>query len=125
MKKIAIIEDDQSILEMYKIKFEHSGYQVFTATNGNDGLTILKGAQIDIILLDIMMPQMDGTTMLSELRKTPWGKKIPVIIMTNISKDEMPKDLKNLEVSDYVIKASTTPQLVVDKVEKVLEVHKV
>ena len=121
MKKIAIIEDDQSILEMYKIKFEHSGYQVFTATNGNDGLTILKGAQIDIILLDIMMPQMDGTTMLSELRKTPWGKKIPVIIMTNISKDEMPNALKNLEVSDYVIKASTTPQLVVYKVELIIK----
>lgn len=120
MKKIAIIEDDQSILEMYKIKFEHSGYQVFTASNGNDGLTILKGAQIDIILLDIMMPQMDGTTMLSQLRKTSWGKDIPVLIMTNISKDEMPKALNELNVSEYIIKASTTPQMVVDKVERIL-----
>jgi len=121
MKKIAIIEDDQTILDMYKLKFESSGYQVFTATNGTEGLTVLNGTKIDVILLDLMMPDMDGVTMLSQLRKTPWGKNIPVIIMTNISKDEMPKSLKNLEVSDYVIKASSTPQLVLKKVEQTLK----
>jgi DNA-binding response OmpR family regulator len=124
MKKIAIIEDDQTILEMYKLKFETAGYQVFTATNGAEGLTVLNGTKIDIILLDLMMPDMDGATMLGELRKTPWGKKIPVIIMTNISRDEMPKSLKNLEVSDYVIKAGTTPQLVLKKVEQTLQNNK-
>lgn len=124
MKKIVIIEDDPTILQMYQLKFETEGYQVYTATNGSEGLSVLHGVHADVILLDLMMPEMDGTTMLSELRKTPWGKKIPVIILTNISRDEMPAALNQLDVADYIIKAGSTPQVVLDKVVSVLKSKK-
>lgn len=120
MKTIAIIEDDRTILEMYKIKFEAEGFTVNIAVDGEEGLKILSGTRPDIILLDLMMPQMGGEEMLQKLRETPWGKNIPVIIMTNVSKDEAPKVLDDLDIADYVIKASSTPHLVFEKVKKVL-----
>ena len=122
MKKIVIIEDDLTILQMYQLKFEAEGYQVYTATNGVEGLSVLHGMHTDVLLLDLMMPEMDGATMLSELRKSPWGKKIPVIILTNISRDEMPLILNKLNVTDYIIKANTTPQGVLEKVQKILAI---
>lgn len=120
MKTIAIIEDDRSILEMYKIKFQAEGFTVYTAVNGEEGLEVLSGTKPDVVLLDLMMPVMGGKDMLAKLRETTWGKKIPVIIMTNISKDEAPAGLEDLDIADYVIKASSTPHLVFEKASKVL-----
>ncbi|MDQ5969885.1 MAG: hypothetical protein QG593_402 [Patescibacteria group bacterium] len=120
MKKIAIIEDDPSILEMYKIKFEVGGFEVVTALNGELGLALLEETKPDLVLLDLMMPKLDGAHMLVQLRKQTWGKQMPVIILTNISSDESPKILDELDVTDYIIKASSTPQAVFDRVESLL-----
>ena len=120
MKKIAIIEDDHSILEMYTLKFEVEDFEVVTALNGELGLELIEAAKPDLILLDLMMPKMDGAHMLKELRNKPWGKNIPVIILTNISGDEAPEILSELNVIDYIIKANSTPQAVLDKVKSVL-----
>jgi DNA-binding response OmpR family regulator len=70
MKKIAIIEDDQAISQMYRMKFETEGYQVETAGNGRLGLELIESMKPDIILLDLMMPEMNGDEMLEKLRKT-------------------------------------------------------
>lgn len=113
--KIAIIEDDRSILEMYTLKFESEGHTVHSAVNGEEGLRLLSGVHPDVVLLDLMMPIMDGATMLAKVRDTSWGKKLPVIILTNVSEDEMPGSLKELEISNYIIKASATPQIVLEK----------
>lgn len=121
MKKIAIIEDDHSILEMYKLKFEVAKFKVLGAINGKLGLEIMEQEKPDIILLDLMMPVMTGEELLRELRKKPWGKDIPVIIMTNISKDEAPAHLEELGVADYIIKASSTPHMVLEKVKALLK----
>lgn len=121
MPKLVIIEDDRTILEMYSVKFRSEGFTVYQATNGEEGLEVLYGTDPDIILLDLMMPVMDGTTMLKKLRSTPWGKTIPVIILTNISSDEMPRELEKLNVADSVVKASTTPHLLAEKVKEVLK----
>lgn len=120
MRSIVIIEDDRTILQMYRIKFESEGFTVYTASNGEEGLQVLSGVKPDVILLDLMMPIMSGKDMLKKLRATPWGKKLPVIVMTNISKDEAPTGLESLDISDYVIKASSTPQLVLEKVTRLL-----
>ena len=82
MPKIAIIEDDQAISQMYRIKFEAEGYDVETAENGKLGLELAEKIQPDIILLDLMMPEMNGDEMLQNMRQTEWGKTIPVIILT-------------------------------------------
>lgn len=121
MKKIAIIEDDRSILEMYKLKFEFADFKVVTATDGRQGLVLLEKERPDLVLLDLMMPEMGGDEMLAELRKQPWGKNMPVIILTNVSQDEAPKDLADLQVSDFIVKANSTPQTVVDKVSVFLQ----
>lgn len=121
MKNVVIIEDDPTILEMYKLKFETEGHRVYTATNGIEGLQILGGVHADVVLLDLMMPNMDGTTMLQELRKTAWGKKLPVIILTNVSEDEKPAALDELNIVGYVIKASSTPQQVVTRVQALFD----
>lgn len=120
MKKIAIIEDDHSILEMYTLKFEVEDFVVVTALDGEAGLELIEETKPDLILLDLMMPKMDGAHMLKELRNKPWGKNIPVIILTNISGDEAPEILSELNVIDYIIKANSTPQAVLDKVKSVL-----
>lgn len=121
MAKIVIIEDDRTILEMYSLKFRTEGFIVHQAVNGEEGLKTLAGTKPDIVLLDLMMPVMAGEEMLKKLRKTPWGKKIPVIVMTNVSKDEAPQGLDGLNVADYIIKANSTPQMVLEKAQALLK----
>lgn len=120
MPKVAIIEDDKSILEMYTLKFESEGFTVYKAINGEEGLKLLSGIKPDIILLDLMMPIMDGTTMLRALRSVAWGKDLPVVILTNVSEDEAPDELDKLGISGYIVKASATPQIVLERVQRIL-----
>lgn len=118
MMKIAIVEDDQSIREMYRLKFEADGYKVVSAENGKRGLELADKERPDVILLDLMMPEMTGDEMLKKLRTKDWGKNIIVIILTNVSKDEATPLVKDLDVKDFIVKAHYTPQEVVDIVKK-------
>jgi len=121
MKKIAIIEDDQAISQMYRMKFENEGYEVETAENGEVGLELIKKMKPDIILLDVMMPIMNGDEMLAKLRNEPWGKDTKVIILTNIGEQELPKSLSSLDVLDIMMKAELTPRQVAETVKKALD----
>lgn len=121
MKKIAIIEDDQAISQMYRMKFENEGYEVETAENGEVGLELIKKMKPDIILLDVMMPIMNGDEMLEKLRNEPWGKDTKVIILTNIGEQELPKSLLSLDVLDIMMKAELTPRQVAETVKKALD----
>lgn len=118
MPKIAIIEDDQAISQMYRFKFEGEGYGVETAENGKLGLKLVESMKPDIILLDLMMPEMTGDEMLEQLRKTPWGKKVKVIILTNMGEQEIPAKVRQLGVSGVILKADMTPRQVADVVKK-------
>lgn len=118
--KIAIIEDDLAILQMYQLKFESEGFTVKTATNGILGLELLKDFKAEIVLLDLMMPQMGGLEMLAKLRLTPEGKDTPVIIFTNIGEQEIPKGLESLHITSVIAKAYHTPAQVVEKVRQLL-----
>jgi DNA-binding response OmpR family regulator len=119
--KIAIIEDDQAISQMYRIKFEAESYNVETAENGKLGLELCEKMRPDIILLDLMMPEMTGDVMLDKLRKTTWGKNIKVVILTNMGEQEIPEDVKKLGVSAVILKADMTPRQVAELVQKQLE----
>lgn len=118
--KIAIIEDDIAISQMYRLKFETEGYDVQTAEDGKLGLELLEGFKPKIILLDLMMPEMTGDEMLVELRKKPWGKDIIVIILTNLGEEEAPNILKELNVHSYIVKAEMTPRQVAERVKVAL-----
>ncbi|MCA9332861.1 response regulator [Candidatus Saccharibacteria bacterium] len=114
--KVAIIEDDQAISQMYRIKFEGEGYEVETADNGVLGLKLCEEMRPDIILLDLMMPEMTGDKMLAELRKTNWGKDTKVVILTNMGEQEIPPEVKQLGVSAVILKADMTPRQVAELV---------
>ncbi len=120
MSKIAIIEDDQAISQMYRFKFEADGYSVETAENGKLGLELAKSMRPDIILLDLMMPEMNGDEMLEELRKSDWGKQVKVIILTNMGEQEIPARIHELGVNGIILKADMTPRQVADTVKKIL-----
>ncbi len=115
--KIAIIEDDQAISTMYRIKFEAEGYTVETAANGKLGLKLAEEMKPDIILLDLMMPEMNGDEMLEKLRKTSWGKHIKVVILTNSGEEQAPPSLKSLGIRRYIVKAEMTPRQVAEMVK--------
>lgn len=117
MVKIAIIEDDQAISQMYRIKFEAEGYTVETASNGKLGLELTETMRPDIILLDLMMPEMTGDEMLVKLRQTDWGKDTKVIILTNMGEQEAPEIVKQLNVKRFIVKAEMTPRQVAELVK--------
>ncbi len=117
MTKIAIIEDDLAISQMYRIKFEAEGYEVETAANGKLGLELAESMRPDIILLDLMMPEMNGDEMLAKMRDTNWGKDTKVIILTNVGEQEAPKELKKLGVRRFIVKAEMTPRQVAEMVK--------
>lgn len=118
MPRIAIIEDDQTISQMYRFKFEGEGYEVETADNGKLGLELAEHMKPDIILLDLMMPEMTGDEMLAKLRATPWGKSIKVIILTNMGEQEIPEAVRKLGVEAVILKADMTPRQVAELVKK-------
>jgi len=115
--KIAIVEDDQAISTMYRLKFEAEGYEVETAANGKLGLELAEVMRPDMILLDLMMPEMNGDEMLTALRKTSWGKKIKVVILTNSGEESAPPALKELGIRQYIVKAEMTPRQVAEMVK--------
>lgn len=120
MIKIAIIEDDPTINQMYRMKFEAEQFDVQIASDGAAGVELVKNFRPDLILLDLQMPEMDGVTTLKQIRAQDWGIQLPVMIMTNLGKEESPLELKALGVSDYIVKADLTPRQVVARVKEEL-----
>jgi DNA-binding response OmpR family regulator len=120
MTKIAIIEDDAVINQMYRMKFEADGFEVQVADNGKSGIEMVESFAPDLILLDLQMPEMSGDEALAKIRSQPWGKKVPVIILTNLGIEESPKSLKDLGISGYIVKAELTPSQVVAHVKEAL-----
>ena len=122
MTKIAIIEDDAVISQMYRMKFEAAGFDVATASDGEAGVTMAEKFKPSIILLDLQMPHMNGVEALEIIRKSTWGAKIPVIILTNLGEEEAPKSLHTLGIHSYIVKAELTPSQVVSRVKEALDI---
>lgn len=120
MTKIAIIEDDQVISQMYRMKFEADGFEVQLASDGKRGVALAETFKPDMILLDLQMPEMDGAEALRIIRGSDWGKTIPVIILTNMGEEESPKDIRSLGIHSYIVKADLTPRQVVQRVKEAL-----
>lgn len=116
--KILLIEDDPFLLSMYSVKFESEDFKVLTAEDGEKGIKIALKEKPEIILLDILLPKMNGFEVLAKLKKSDETKNIPIILLTNLSqKDEISKGL-SLGADDYLIKAHFMPSEVVEKIKK-------
>ena len=124
MTKIAIIEDDQVINQMYRMKFEAAGFEVATASDGEAGVKMAEKFKPEIILLDLQMPHMSGAEALEMIRKSTWGVTTPVIILTNLGEEEAPKSLRSLGIHSYIVKADLTPSQVVARVKDALGLAK-
>jgi len=120
---VLIVEDDVFLANIYKTKFEMEGFRVSTAENGEAGLSDAKKKKPDIILLDILLPKMDGFAVLEKLQTDPEVKSIPVILLTNLGqKDDVQKGL-DMGAKDYLIKAHFKPSEVVTKVRSILKIN--
>lgn len=119
MVKIAIIEDDATISQMYRMKFEADGFDVRLASNGIIGVSLIESFRPDVILLDIQMPEMDGAEALRRIRSHAWGKTIPVIVLTNLGEEEAPREMRSLGIQGYIVKANLTPRQVVAQVKAI------
>ena len=105
---------------IYQKKFEMEGFKISTSDNGEKGLADAKKKKPDIILLDVLLPKMDGFSVLKQLKEDVATKNIPVILLTNLGqKDDVEKGLEAGAV-DYLIKAHFKPSEIVEKVRKVL-----
>lgn len=122
---VLIVEDDNVLQEMYLEKFEMNGFNVESASTGREGLESLEQKKPDIILLDILMPDMNGLEMLKEMKKTKEHRDIPVVLLTNLgeSKIDMDQELSfALGIKDYLIKTKHTPDDVVKRAKQILKI---
>lgn len=119
-EKILIIEDDRFIAKMYQTKLSLEGYAVETAENGTQGVEKIKSFSPDLVLLDIIMPEMDGFGVLEAIRDDDTINSTPVVVMSNLAQEDHLKRAKALGAKDYIIKSQLTPMDVVKKIKDVL-----
>lgn len=119
--KILLIEDDEAIREMYRIKFENSEIPLVTAVDGVEGLATARKLHPDILLLDIKIPHIGGEEVLEKLLEEPWTKDMKIVVLTNINQREAPKILQGESIDHFVVKAHRTPSEVISLVKDIIE----
>ncbi len=120
-----IVDDDKFLLNMYSIKFGKNGFEVTSASSGDEVFAKIKeGLKPDIILLDIVMPGMDGFEILEKIKKEALAPQASVIMLTNQGQLSDIEKAKSLGVDGYIIKATTIPSEVVAEVTRIYNLHK-
>jgi len=123
-KKVIIIEDEVMLAEALEVKFKNAGFTVFKAGNGQEGLQTIQTQKPDVVLLDLMMPIMDGKTMLRKLREIPEFKELPVFILTNAGDvDNMRETTTFYNAKEFIVKSNVDPSQIVDTVKHKLFIN--
>lgn len=120
MAKLIIVEDDPFLLSILAEKLKEAGFDIETATGGEDGLNKIKSGSFDLILLDMVLPKIDGFKILEELRDDDELKKIPVIILSNLYDKNNTDKAVLLGAREYLVKALNTPEEIVSKIKSFL-----
>lgn len=118
---ILLVEDEEMLRRMYEEKFTSAGYKIITAEDGLLALEKLKTVEADLILLDVLMPNMDGFQVLKRLRNKEKYAKVPIIMLTNNGEAEIIRMCKMMGATDYFVKANNTPTEVVEKIKEYIE----
>jgi DNA-binding response OmpR family regulator len=111
-QKIVIVEDNASLAEIYKTRLELLGYTCFIGYNGITGLYFIQKELPDLVLLDLMIPDIDGGKVLETIRQSDWGKNIKVLVISNLNESEAPANLRQLGIEGYAVKANMTDDTV-------------
>ena len=121
MAKVLIAEDDPLLSSILSNKFQASGYEVLAAFDGEEALSKTKAWGPSILLLDIMMPKKDGWQVLEEMQKNPPSSALPILVLSNLGETADRERARKLGVTEYLIKANTTPKDIVEKVQGILK----
>jgi DNA-binding response OmpR family regulator len=119
-KKIMIAEDERDLLSLLKDSFQEEGFIVFTASDGQEGVTIANKEKPDLILADILMPKLDGIEMIKQIRKS--GGKVPVIFLTNFGDPEHISKAIEVGNSDYIVKSDMKIEEIIFRAKSKLEI---
>ena len=117
MARVLLVEDYDNLRKVYSMVLEASGHQVFSAANGREALATAAAENPEVILLDLLMPEMDGLRFLREFN-LKLHRSTKVIVVSNMASAELTKEAKSLGVSQYLIKANVTPQEIAKVVQK-------
>lgn len=121
-KIILVTEDDPSMMKALVDSLMRVGYTAITARDGAEGLALAQKEHPDAILLDILMPNMDGISMMEKLRADEWGKKVPIIVLTNLdTNSSIIKTILQDQPAYYLLKANTKLEGVVERLQELLE----
>ena len=121
MNKILIVEDEEPILRLLAEQFTANGFEVIQAKDGENGLAMAKEKKPDLIILDLFMPKMDGTTMLKKLRQNgKWGEKVPVIVITNFVTKASREEVWAYKVASFIVKTDLKLPNLIEEVKKKL-----
>ncbi len=116
-KKILIVEDERMLAEALAVKLQRSGFQTHIVSNGAEGLNILAEENFDLIILDLIMPEMDGFSVLEKLRLK--RNRTPVIVASNLRQDQDFERAKKLGAVDYIVKSRSSLSEIAEKVKKI------
>lgn len=119
-KVILLVDDDLTLLEMYEDRLKAEGFTIIQATNGEEALKKVREVKPSLVILDVMMPKVNGFDVLKNLRADPEFKNIPVIILTALIQDVDRAQGKKLGATDYIVKSETMPGEIIDKIKKAL-----
>lgn len=118
-KKILIVEDDHALGSALELKLQHEGFVTIRGANGQEGLDLIKSEKPDVVLLDLMMPVMDGRTMLTKIREIEEFKKLPVIVLTNAGAVENIHETQRInEAVEFLVKSNTSLEIIVDRIKR-------
>ncbi|MAG12324.1 response regulator [bacterium] len=123
-RSVFIIDDDKFLLDMYALKFNELGFDVLTALSSEDALNLLKESKPDAILLDIVMPGMDGLEFLKKVKEDHVAESSLIIVLSNLGQESDIDQAKQIGADGYIVKASATPGEIVKKVTEYLEKQK-
>ncbi len=118
--KVLLVEDDLMIVEMYKMRFEEEGYAVLVTDKGSEAIEIAEKEKPDIILLDVILPEVDGFTVLQKLKNNVKTKEIPILLLTNLGQESDKDKGLQMGAADYFIKAQHTPVEVIQKIKELI-----
>lgn len=118
--KVVIAEDNEALADVYKIRLEMIGYQIFIAHNGAEALEIIERENPDLVLLDMMMPVIAGDEVLRRMRSTEWGKNTRVFIISNLSEEDAPSGLRDYNIEGYAVKIDLREDDLDKLVDKIL-----